>query len=174
MGKIIAVVCLGFLAGVALLMGEDAPNTASGMKDDAIMRGALPKGGVQMVSEYLLQNDPKKLEEMKRLRLENPEEFEKQLTEISQKMREEARKEAADLKAAADKYRETKSDADKAALKARLADVMGKRIKMQKRNIEETEAKLARLKTELAEEEKKVQAQIDEKISAVLLDKGGL
>ncbi len=167
MGKIISILCMVFLSAF-ILSAEDVPNTAGGMKDDAQMRGALPKGGVHMVSEYLQQNDPKKFEEMKKLRLENPEEFEKQLTEISQKMREEAQKEEAALKALVDKYRETKSEPDKAALRAKLEEITGRKIKMQKRNVEEMEAKLVQLKANIAEEEKKLQTQVDAKLNVII------
>lgn len=171
MRKIIAVVCVGLLSGVFVLSAQDAPKQVSIVNDDAHLRAVLPPGGIQMVSEYLLQNDPKKFEEMKKLRVENPEEFEKQMAVIAQKMREMSKNEETELKALSDKFRATRSDADKAALKSKLQELMGKRIEMQKRRIEEIEKNLVQLKANVADEEKKIDAKIEERIKDILLDK---
>lgn len=171
MRMIIAVLCMGILSGVFILHAEDEAKANAAGDKEVHLRSVLPPGGVQMVSEYLLQNDPKKFEELKKLRLENHEEFERQMVEVSQKMREKSRKEGDELKALSDKYRATKSDADKAALKSKLEELMGKRIEMQKRRIEEMEKNLVQLKANIADEEKKIDVKIEERIKEILSDK---
>ncbi|MFA6292867.1 MAG: hypothetical protein WC637_13850 [Victivallales bacterium] len=171
MRKIIAVACLGILSGVLTLNAEDEAMAAAAGDKEVHLRSVLPPGGVQMVSEYLLENDPKKFEELKKLRLENHEEFEKQMVEVSLKMRERTQQEGAELKALSDKYRETRSDADKAALKSKLQELMRKRIEMQKRRIVEMEKGILLLKANVAEEEKKIQEKIDERLKEILSNK---
>ena len=173
MRKLIGMICMGFLSGVFVLSAQDAPKPAAARNDDAQLRASQQQGGMQRVSEYLMQNDPKKFEEMKKLRLENPEEFEKQMTAISQKMRGDSQKERDEFKVLADKYRETKSDADKAALKAKLEEYMNKRIEMQKRRIEEMEKNIVQLKSNLADDEKNIQTKIDERLNQVLTNTEG-
>jgi ATP-dependent Clp protease ATP-binding subunit ClpA len=173
MRKLIAMICLGFLSGVFALSAQDAPKPPSGVGGPSVGRGMNPEMGTQMGSEYLRQNDPKKFEEMQKLRQENPEEFKKQMAELSEKMKEKNQKEREEFKALADKYRETKSDVDKAAVRAKLEEYMKKRVEMQKRRVDEMEKNLAQAKANLADEEKSIQSKIDERLNQILSNKDG-
>lgn len=165
MRKLIAMVCMGILSGVFVLSAQDVPKPpAPGSNpgtNPVLGRGTNPEMGMQMAFEYLRQGDPKKFEEMQKLKQENPDEFKKQMAELSVKMKEKVLKEREEMKALTDKYRETKSDADKAALRVKLEEYMNKRIEMQKRRIAEMEKSIA-------DEEKNMQAKIDERLNQIL------
>ncbi len=173
MRKLIVMICLGLLSGVFVLSAQDAPKPAAGGDGPAQARRMNPEMGMQMAFEYLRQSDPKRFEEMQKLRQENPEEFKKQMAELSEKMKEKNQKEREEFKALADKYRETKSDVDKAALRAKLEEYMNKRIETQKRRIEEMEKNLADAKSTLADEQKNIQTKIDERLNQVLSNTEG-
>ena len=173
MRKLIAMICLGFLSGVFVLSAADAPKPPAGGDAPPQARRMNPEMGLQMAVEYLRQSDPKKFEEMQRLRQENPEEFKKQMAEVSEKMKEKNQKEREEMKVLVDKYRETKSDADKAAVRAKVEEYMNKRIEMQKRRVEETEKRLAQEKANVADEEKNIQSKIDERLNQILSNTEG-
>ncbi|MFA6293645.1 MAG: hypothetical protein WC637_17795 [Victivallales bacterium] len=173
MRKLIGMICMGLLSGIFALSAQDAAKPGPAGDGSAQARRMNPEMGLQMVAEYLRQNDPKKFEEMQKLRQEKPEEFKKQMAELSEKMREKNQKEREEFKALSDKYRETKSDADKAAVKAKLEEYMNKRIEMQKRRIEEIEKNLADAKANLADEEKSMKSKIDEWLNQILTNTEG-
>lgn len=174
MRKLIAMVCMGLLSGVFVLSAQDAPKPPAPENNaPPFGREMNPERGMQMAVEYLRQNDPKKFEEMQKLRKENPEEFRKQMAGISEKMTEKVQKEREEMKTLTDKYRETKSDADKAALRAKLEDYVNKKIHAQKLRIEEMEKRIAQDKSNIAAEEKNMQAKIDERLNQILSNKEG-
>ena len=167
MRNLIAMICMGLLSGVFVLSAQDVPKPpTSGSNpgtNPVLGKGMNPEMGMQMAAfEYLRQSDPKKFEEMQKLKQGNPEEFKKQMAELSEKMKEKAQKEKEEFKALADKYHETKSDADKAAVRAKLEEYMARRIEMQKRRIDEMqkrrvedmEKRFAQEKANIADEEK--------------------
>jgi organic radical activating enzyme len=173
MRKLIAMICMGLLSGVFVLSAQDDSKQAPNRNNPALGRGGNPGRAMQMVTEYLRENDPKKFEELKKLRQENPEEFKKQVAELTEKMKEKFQKEREEFKALVEKYRETKSDADKAALKGKLEEMMNKGIEMQKRRVEEMEKNLAQMKSKIADEEKNMQAKLDERLAQILSGKEG-
>jgi len=173
MRKLIAMTFVGLLSGVFVLSAEDASKPSAPGNGPVPAKAINPELGMQMASEYLRQSDPKKFEEMQKLRQENPEEFKKQMSALSGKMKEKNQKEREEFKALTDKYRETKSDADKAAVKAKLEEFMKKRIEMQKRRIDEMEKNIVQAKSNIADEEKNMQAKIDEKLNQILSGKDG-
>lgn len=173
MRKMIAMICTGFVCGAFVLSAEDAAKPAAPGNNLVPGRSMSPETGMQMASEYLRQSDPKKFEEMQKLRQENPEEFKKQMVDLSVKMREKNQKEREEMKALTDKYCETKSDIDKAALKAKLEEYMNKRIEMQKRRIDEMEKNLAISKSKIADEEKNMQSKLEERLKDILANKDG-
>ena len=176
MRKPIAVICMGILSGIFVLSAQDVPKPPAAGSNPALGKGMNPEMGMQMVFESLRQSDPKKFEEMQKLKQENPEEFKKQMAELSVKMKEKVQKEKEEFKTLADKYRETRSDADKAAVRAKLEEYMGRRIEMQKRRIdemqkrriEEMEKRFAQEKANIADEEKNMQNKIDERLNQIL------
>ena len=95
------------------------------------------------------------------------------MAEVSEKMKEKNQKEREEMKVLVDKYRETKSDADKAAVRAKVEEYMNKRIEMQKRRVEETEKRLAQEKANVADEEKNIQSKIDERLNQILSNTEG-
>lgn len=173
MRNLIAMICVGLLSGVLTLNAQDVPKPPPSANAPAGMMGMTPERGMQMAVENLRLSDPKKFEELQKLRQENPDEFKKQMAEVTEKMREKAQKEREEFKALVDKYLQTKSDVDKAAVKGKIEEMMTKRIEMQKRGIEEAEKNLAQRKAALADEEKNMQSKLEERLSQILANAEG-
>ncbi|HCE43902.1 MAG TPA: hypothetical protein DET40_10175 [Lentisphaeria bacterium] len=93
----------------------------------------------EMMDNRLRETDPKKFDEITKLR--------KQVMEMTRQLMEKARKDEEDFRKLVDKYRETKADADKAALRTKIEERMKNNIESQKQR--------------LAEEEKTMQEKID-------------
>jgi len=170
MRKMFAMLVLCVFSGVVLLAEEPAGKPAAeGVKDG---KGDRMKGIADhqkaMAVEYLKSTDPAKYEELKELKDTNPEEFKKQVEVVRVQLKEKFQKEMDEMKALADKYRETKSDADKAALRAKMEESMKMRLELQKQRIADMEKNVADAKEKLAEAEKSLQTKIDEKINNIL------
>ncbi|HBC87307.1 MAG TPA: hypothetical protein DCZ94_10160 [Lentisphaeria bacterium] len=157
------------MSGFAV-MAQDAPVAPADAGKDA--KGDAGRGRAEqmraMAIEQLRETEPAKFEELKKLKQDNPEEFQKQVEEIKNKMKEKFDKEREDFKVLVDKYRETKTDEALAAVKTKMQEYAQKRIEMQKKQIAEMEKKLAEAKARIAETEKDMQAKIDERLKTII------
>ncbi|HCE42969.1 MAG TPA: hypothetical protein DET40_05430 [Lentisphaeria bacterium] len=173
MKKLMVMLVLGIVSGAFLLADEPAGKPAAeGGKDG---RGDRTRDFRErqkaMAVDYLKATDPAKYEELKKLKGTNPEEFKKQVEAVKAQLKEKFQKELDEMKVLADKYRETKSDADKAALRAKMEESMKKRLEFQKQRIVDMEKSVVEAKEKLAEAEKGLQAKIDEKLNDILAGK---
>jgi len=173
MRKILVMLALCVCAGVLLLADEPAGKPAG--EGTKVGKGERMRdfGERQkaMAVEYLKATDPAKYEELKKLKETNPEEFKKQVEVVKAQLKEKFQKELDEMKVLADKYRETKSDADKAALRTKMEESMKKRLEFQTKRIADMEKNVAEAKGKLAEAEKNFQAKIDERINNILSGK---
>ncbi|HBC87243.1 MAG TPA: hypothetical protein DCZ94_09835 [Lentisphaeria bacterium] len=114
------------------------------------MRGQQERQEQEMMENRLREIDPKKFEEISKLK--------DQVREMTQQLMEKARKDEEDFRKLVEKYRETKADTDKAALRAKIEERMKNNLESQKQRI--------------SEEEKNIQSKVDRILNEITSEKG--
>ncbi len=168
MKRLLAIIALTAVSGIFLF--ADEPAGGGDGKGDR-MKGMGENQRAAMFAEYLKKTDPAKFEELEKLKKEKPDEYRKQVDAMKAQAMEKFKKERDEFKALSDKYRDTKSDTDKAALKAKMEENMKKKIEFQKQRIADMEKSLSDAKAKLEDTEKNMQAKIEEKLNEILAGK---
>lgn len=169
MKKFIVLACLCFISTAVVLAEETAtsetgnvPGEGCGMKHHegkGCEKQHGNKGGEKgAMLMRLKQQDPAKFEELMKLKQDNPEEFKNQIKQIAEAKKAEFEQKKAEIKGLVDKYRESKSDADKATLRAKIEENMKNRLEKQKQKI--------------ADEENNLQTLIDKRLENIIEGKG--
>jgi hypothetical protein len=174
MKKFSVVLALCILAGTIAVADEESSVEESSCAKKEL--GAGKKCGKEqcqtnhreMMIERLKMSDPAKFEELKKLRTENPEEFKAKIKELAKEAMEKIKKEREEMNALADKYRETKSEEDKAALKTRIEEQMKSQLQNRKEHIANMEAKILKAKEEMATQEKDFDSMVETKLNAII------
>jgi len=112
------------------------------------LRGG-PGAEQEMMDRRMAETDPKAFEEIASLR--------RQVMEKTQKLMEKARKDEEDFRKLVEKYRDTKADADKAALKVKLEERAKNSLEAQKQRI--------------SDEEKNIQERVEKTLNEIASEK---
>lgn len=136
-------------------------------------KGAFKRGsqrGAGIFAGYLEENDPKKLEELKKLRTEDPEKFREEIKEVREEIKEKIQAERKEFKELVDKYRESQSEDDKAAIREKLAEQFNKRMEREKGRVEKIEEHLKKLKERVEKRSGKMDEIINSKLDDIIKD----
>ncbi len=155
MKKLILAACICVLSA-AFVAAEEA-NTARA-DDSTCKKGQWAKKGghgkgMRMMG-FLRENDPEKFKELMKLRDENPEEFDKQRDSALASVKAEFERKMLEIRDLVRKYRESRNDADKEAIRAKIEENMKARLEAKKK--------------EVADMESKLQAMVDERLNEIL------
>lgn len=144
------------------------PFEKTGARGGEFKRGS--QRGAGMFAGYLEENDPERLEELKKLKTEDPEKFREEIKEIREEIKEKIQAERKEFKELVDKYRESQTEDNKAAIREKLAEQFNKHMEREKRRVGKIEEHLKKAKERCEKRAGKMDEIINSKLDDITKD----
>lgn len=125
---------------------------------------------MQMFMEQLESEYPEKVEELKKLREEDPEAFHDKMRALAKEFREKMKENRKELQELVKSYRKDKSEDVKNKIREKLVSQFDKQLKMEEKRIKRMEEQVKKQKERYQKRKSKSEEIIDNKLDDLLAD----